>query len=117
MFMLDLALFPAEVLMVFGVFQVCLFEESMTIRRELREEADAGRIPFEHPAILASWLRRLLPGWVPPGVDHELYVQTATSLAMRKCQIRQMGTRAPEFYRDEVDRLRRQLEKLLGVRG
>jgi hypothetical protein len=112
-FALNLMLFPGEVLMVFLVFQVCLFEESRTIRRELAEEAEAGRIPYEHPAILSSWLRRLLPGWVPAGVDHQLYVQTATSLAMRKAQVRQMGEQAPEFYRDEVDRLRRQVELIL----
>lgn len=112
-FSLNLMLFPAEVLMVFLVFQVCLWDESRTIRRELVEEAEAGRIPYEHPAILSSWLRRLFPGWVPAGVDHQLYVQTATSLAMRKAQVRQMGSHAPEFYRDEVDRLRRQVELLL----
>ncbi|MEQ1500739.1 MAG: PrsW family intramembrane metalloprotease [Myxococcota bacterium] len=114
-FMLDLALFPVEVIAVFLVFQVCLWDESVTIRRELLEEADQGRIPREHADILSSWLRRLLSGWVPAGVDHALYVQTATSLAMRKRQVRQMGPLAPEFYRDEVDRLRRQVELLLRV--
>lgn len=112
-FQLDLALFPAEVLLVFVVFQVCLLEESLTIRRELREEAGAGRMPDEHPPILASALRRLLPGWVPDGVDHALYVRTATRLAMRKHQLRRLGRRAPAFYRDEVDRLRQQIERLL----
>jgi protease PrsW len=112
-FLLDLLLFPIEVLTVFIVFQVCLWDESLTIRRELLEEAAQGRIPMEHAEILASWFRRLFAGWVPKGVDHALYVQTATSLAMRKRQVRQMGNLAPEFYRDEVDRLRRQVELLL----
>ncbi len=113
LFMLDLMLFPLEVLGVFVVFQVCLLEESWTIRRELQEEADKGRIPPEHPAIISSWFRRLGKGWVPSGVDPDLYVLTTTNLAMRKKQIRQMGTEAPAFYRDEVDRLRRQVELLL----
>jgi hypothetical protein len=113
LFMLDLALFPIEVIGVFVVFQVCLLEESSTIKRELREEADAGLIPDTHPAIIASWLRRLGTSWVPTGVDSDLYVQTATNLAMRKKQVRQMGHAAPAFYRDEVDRLRRQVELLL----
>lgn len=112
-FLLDLFLFPMEVLSVFVVFQICLWDESLTIRRELMEEAAEGRIPTEHAEILASWFRRLFTGWVPKGVDHALYVQTATSLAMRKRQVRQMGSHAPEFYRDEVDRLRRQVELLL----
>lgn len=113
-FFLDLVLFPVEVALVFLVFQICLWEESITIQRELREEAEQGRIPHEHADILSSWFRRLMPSWVPKGVDHALYVQTATSLALRKRQIRQMGSLAPTFYRDEVDRLRRQVQLLLG---
>jgi RsiW-degrading membrane proteinase PrsW (M82 family) len=112
-FFLDLLLFPVEVVLVFVVFQICLWDESITIRRELLEEADNGLIPTEHAHILSSWFRRLLRAWVPKGVDHALYVQTATSLALRKRQVRQMGQQAPEFYRDEVDRLRRQVELLL----
>ena len=117
LFLLDLILFPIEVTVVFAVFQVCLLEESSTIRRELTEEAEQGLIPREHPPILASWLRRLSTSWVPAGVDHDLYVQTATNLAMRKKQVRQMGASAPDFYRDEVDRLRRQLELVLRGSG
>lgn len=112
-FFLDLLLFPVEVALVFAVFQICLWDESVTIRRELLEEAERGLIPREHADILASWLRRLLRAWVPKGVDHALYVQTATSLALRKRQVRQMGQQVPAFYRDEVDRLRRQVELLL----
>ncbi|MEQ1571205.1 MAG: PrsW family intramembrane metalloprotease [Myxococcota bacterium] len=115
-FLVDLVLLPLEAVMVFTVFQVCLWEESLTIRRELREEAATGRIPLEHADILSSWVRRLYRSWVPTGVDHALYVQTATSLALRKRQVRQMGRSAPAFYRDEVDRLRRQVELLLGPR-
>lgn len=113
LFVVDLLLFPLEVLAVLIVFEICLWEEASTIRRELTEEAASGLLPAHHPKILGSWLRRLGRSWVPPGVDHELYVQTATSLAMRKKQVRQMGERAPEFYRDEVDRLRRQLTLIL----
>lgn len=114
--LVDLILFPAEFLLVFGVFQVCLWEESAIIRRELREEAALGRIPREHPEILASWIRRLFTKWVPPGVDHQAYVQTATTLAMRKRQVRDLGRAAPAFYRDEVERLRRRVEVLLAGR-
>ena len=113
LYLLNLALFPLEVAAVFAVFQLCLLEESWTIRRELSEEAADGRIPAHHPAILSSWLRRLGTSWAPRGVDQERYVQTATHLAMRKKQVRQMGSAAPDFYRGEVARLRRQLEHLL----
>lgn len=113
LFMVDLALFPVEVLAVLIVFEICLWDEAWTIRRELTEEAESGLLPADHPRIIGSWLRRLGTGWVPAGVDHDLYVQTATSLAMRKRQVRQMGARAPEFYRDEVDRLRKQVALIL----
>lgn len=112
-FTADLILLPIEVLAVFAVFQICLFEESAIIRRELSEEAAAGHLPAEHPRILASWLRRLSRQWVPPGVNRDRYVQIATSLAMRKKQVRQMGRRTPDFYRAEVQRLRSELVQVL----
>jgi RsiW-degrading membrane proteinase PrsW (M82 family) len=112
---LDYVLFPTELLGVLVVFELCVLDESFTIRRELDEEAAAGRIPEDHPRVLSSWFRRLFPHHLlPEGGNHALYVQTATSLAKRKRQVRLMGERVPDFYRDEVDRLRRQLEVLQG---
>ena len=113
LFLANLVLFPIEVAAVFVVFQICLLEESSTIRRELQEEAQRGLIPAEHPRILASWLRRLSRRWVPAGVDQQRYVLAATNLAMRKKQVRQMGKRAPRFYLDEVERLRREVSMAL----
>ena len=60
--------------------------------------------PTEHAEILSSWFRRLFPTWVPDGVDHALYVQTATSLAMRKRQaveagVQVSGTAGPNHRR------------------
>ncbi|MBX2799074.1 MAG: PrsW family intramembrane metalloprotease [Myxococcales bacterium] len=117
LFFANLVLFPVEVAVVFVVFQICLLEESWTIRRELTEESEAGRLPEGHPRILSSWTRRLSRSWVPAGVNHGLYVQTATTLAMRKKQVRQMGRRAPPFYTAEVDRLRRRLKGVLKGAG
>lgn len=114
--MLNLVLFPAEFLLVFVVFQICVFEEASIIRRELREEATLGHIPAGHAEILASWTRRLFSRWVPPGVDRDDYVSTATTLAMRKRQVRILGAAAPAFYRDEVHRLRLRLGRLLTLR-
>jgi len=108
----DLVLLPVEVLLVFGVFQLCLLDESRTIRQELLGEAEAGVVPPDHPTILASWRRRNLPGWLPPGVDHDRYVRAATDLAMRKRQQRELGSRAPLFYRAEIQRLRAELQAL-----
>jgi hypothetical protein len=110
--MLNLMIFPFEVLLLFTVFQACLLHESTTIRRELAEEAALGRIPPEHPNILASWRRRQSRRWLPAGVDHARYVRATTALAMRKRQAKAAGP-SGEFYRDEVERLRRLVEILL----
>ncbi|MFT4623569.1 MAG: RsiW-degrading membrane proteinase PrsW (M82 family) [Myxococcota bacterium] len=109
LFWLDLVLFPVEVFIVGVVFEVCVLDESRTIRAELEEEAAAGHLPAEHPRILASWIRRLSGSWLEPGIDRDDYVQLCTDLAMRKRQLRQLGARSPRFYRDEVARLRSQL--------
>jgi len=109
----DLVLLPLEVLLVFAVFQLCLLDESRTILRELAEESDHGLIPSDHPEILASWRRRNTPGWLPATVDLGRYVRTTTDLAMRKRQRRELGPRAPLFYRAEIRRLRSQVDALL----
>jgi RsiW-degrading membrane proteinase PrsW (M82 family) len=112
-FVADLLLFPLEVAGVLLVSQICLADESCTIRRELGAEAARGTLPAEHPPILASAVRRLFRDWIPRGVDHRRYVTAATSLAMRRQQVRQMGKSAPPFYHHEVVRLRREVVALL----
>lgn len=112
--LVNLVLLPLEVLGVVAVWQLCLWEEGRTIRRELVEEAAAGRLPSSHPERLASWWTRAwVTDWIPPNVNRALYLDTATSLAIRKSQVRLMGPTAPTFYRDEVDRLREQLARVL----
>lgn len=111
----NLAIFPFEVLAIFLWFQVCQLEESYTIYSELKIESEAGLIPETHPRILASWIQRHLTSWAPKELDHHAYVEAATSLAIRKKQVRQMGRRATDFYRDDVERLRRQITKLLSA--
>lgn len=108
----NFVLLPLEVLFVLGVWQVCLLDDALSIRRELQEEEEAGRIPPQHAWMLASWWRRVLGQVHPPGVDGPRYVRTATALARRKRQLALLGPSAPAFYRDDVLRLRRQLERL-----
>jgi RsiW-degrading membrane proteinase PrsW (M82 family) len=108
----NMLIFPLEVLTLFVVFQVCLLDQSRAIRHELTEEAAAGLVPRDHPAILASWLRRRQRDWLPKGVDHHRYVSAATTLALRKRQLKQAGLQN-EYYRDEVFRLRRRVKLLL----
>ncbi len=113
----DLALLPVVVLAAFAVFEVCVFDETRTIRRELRDEVDRGIIPPSHPAILASWWRRMGRSWAPAGLDRRSYIAAATSLAMRKRQVRMMGSDAPGWYLEDVDLLRRKIRRLLHAAG
>lgn len=104
-----LYLLPAEIALVLVAFQLSLLGESWIIRRELATEAAEGVLPESHPAILASWWRRQGYDWLDPGLDHRRYIQAATTLALRKRQVRLPGGRRDPFYRDDVVRLRRQL--------
>lgn len=113
LFGLDLALLVVELALVGLVFELCVQEEGATIRRELADEARRGLLPAEHPAVLASWIRRLRADWLPPHVDREAYVRTATELAVRKRQARQLGPRATAKHRAEIDRLRAEVAALL----
>ncbi|MCB9678870.1 MAG: PrsW family intramembrane metalloprotease [Alphaproteobacteria bacterium] len=109
----NFVLLPMEVLFVGFVYQMCLLDDALAIRRELEEEEDAGRLPTDHSWMLASWWRRKLTDIAPAGVSSDRYIRTATALARRKRQLRLLGERAPDFYRDDVRRLRKQLELLL----
>ncbi|MCA9566363.1 MAG: PrsW family intramembrane metalloprotease [Myxococcales bacterium] len=106
---------PVEVLFVLFIWQLCLFDDALSIRRELQEEEDAGLLPRDQSWKIASWWRRLFVAAGPPGVDPHRFVRTATALARRKRQLALLGTRAPDFYRDDVRRLRRQLQMILAA--
>ena len=109
----DLTLLPLLVLGTFVVFEICVLDETRTIRLELEEEAAEGTIPPSHPQILSSWLRRMGHNWVPEGLDKRTYIAAATSLAMRKRQLRLMGHDAPGWYVEDIELLRRKIRRLL----
>lgn len=82
-------LFPLEFLLLFAVYQVCLWQESQMIRRELTLEANAGTLPAEHVEPMGSWWRRLRSsGWLPEGVDAGEYLRAATRLAFSRDHLR-----------------------------
>lgn len=109
---LDLFLFPLEFLLLFVVFQLSLWEERATIRRELADEVQAGTLPLPHASAIGSFLRRGRRDWVPRGVPHWPYVQAATTLAFRKHQCRHASARSYPFYATEVQRLRAEIKHL-----
>lgn len=111
--LVNFVLLPAEVLFVLLIWQACLFDDSLAIRAELEREEDAKRLPPDHSWKLASWWHRKLGDFGFEGPQRDRYIRTATALARRKRQQRLLGDRAPDFYRDDVRRLTRQLELLL----
>ncbi len=114
-FLVNLLLFPLEFLLIFAVYNLCLLEEKITIRRELREEAAAGLLPAAHAEILGSWIARNRRAWVSPGVDHHAYVYTATTLAFRKKQLATARPSEAPYYKREVEALRQRLGTMLAT--
>ncbi|MFN7144205.1 MAG: PrsW family intramembrane metalloprotease [Myxococcota bacterium] len=112
---LNLVVFPFEVLVLFGVFQLALWEERATIRRELADEVQQGLLPLAHAKAIASYFQRSRRDWVPAGVPHWHYVRAVTTLALRKHQCRNASSRSYRFYSDEVLRLRREVQGLLAL--
>ncbi len=105
-------LFPLEFLLLFGVYQCCLWGESKMIRAQLAEEARAGTLPAEHVHALGSWSARLRPGgWLDPSVDAREYIRCATRIAFRRHQ----HALVPSDARcgEELQVLRAQLRRVL----
>lgn len=112
----NLLLFPVEFLFIFGVYNLCLLNESLVIKRELRAEAASGLIPEDHARIMGSYCARSRRKWVPKGVNHHKYVYAATTLAFRKQQARLVkGGSEHDFYEKEVLRLRAEVKELLAA--
>ncbi|MFT6144464.1 MAG: RsiW-degrading membrane proteinase PrsW (M82 family) [Myxococcota bacterium] len=111
-FMVNLVVFPIEVLFVFVMFQFCLWTEKRVIHRELLLEAsDEGTLPAEHAVILSSWFKRSVSKtWLQTSTPHSAYIRTATTLAMRRHQATLLGDRRNgAFYRERVRVLRAEL--------
>ncbi len=109
---LDFIVFPIEFGVLVLIFQACLIVEARMIRRELSAEAAEGHLPESHVPLLASYLKRSRPGWLPKGIDHQRYIRLTTTLALRREQ-RERGSEA-EFSQQEIDRLRREIGQILG---
>ena len=112
---LNFILFPLEALALFGIFQLALWEERATIRRELADEVQQGLLPLAHARAIASYFARSRANWLPAGVPHWPYVRAVTTLALRKHQCRNASSRSYRFYTEEVLRLRREVHGLLAL--
>jgi RsiW-degrading membrane proteinase PrsW (M82 family) len=109
---LDFLLFPIEGLVLFGVFQLALWDERATLRRELAEEAQAGLLPLAHARAIATYFGRSSGGWLEPGIPRHPYIRAVTTLALRKHQARNASARGHAFYAQAVDRLRLEIRDL-----
>jgi RsiW-degrading membrane proteinase PrsW (M82 family) len=111
----NFGLFILEFCVLVSVFQLALWEERATIRRELADEVRSNLLPLAHAKNAGSWFRRSSKHWVPAGVPHGQYVKALTTLALRKHQARNASKGAYGFYSEEVVRLRREVAGLLAL--
>lgn len=108
----NMAVFPLELLAMFGLFQLCLLREQAILRRELREEARAGVLPAAHVEPLTSFLQRG-GAWLAPAVSRKAYLRAATTLGLRRYQERSTTGARQQRYSRDVERLRREVRGLL----
>ncbi len=112
---LNFALFIGEFMVVFTVFQLALWDERATIRRELADEVQQGTLPLAHASAIASTFRRGGGAWLPAGIPRWPYVRAVVTLGLRKHQCRNSGGSTHAFYADEVLRLRAEVKGLLSL--
>jgi len=115
MLLINLVILPLEVLLVFAIFQLSLRAERRVLIRELTEEAEQGLIPSAHVAPLCSYFGRNSTRFLPAGLPEDAYIKAATTLAMRKHQVRQCPPAKSALYSDDVERLRREVAGILAL--
>jgi len=93
------------------VFSISLQNERKIIYRELLEEAENGIIPMSHVAILNSPVRNKF-GWIDEKV-RKTYIQSATTLAFRKMQLRNTKGSNRTYYENDVLQYRNYIQSLL----
>ncbi len=96
----------------FSIFQISVYFEGKTILKELQDEANRGFIPPEHLNYLPYVMRRFKYGWCPAGVDQKSYVKTATTLALRKNQHKNVSGIKKQNYQKDIDNLRYQIQMM-----
>lgn len=109
---LNFVLFIGEFLLVFAIFQLALWDERATIRRELADEVQQGTLPLSHASAIASTFKRGGGTWLPSGVPRWPYVRAVVTLGLRKHQCRNSGGSRHAFCADEVLRLRAEIKGL-----
>ncbi|MEO8446694.1 MAG: PrsW family intramembrane metalloprotease [bacterium] len=96
----------------FSIFQISIYFEGKTIFKELQDEANLGLIPQDHLNHLPYVSRRFRYGWCPVGVDQKNYVKTATTLALRKNQVKNTRGNIQQSYLRDIENLRYQIQMM-----
>lgn len=90
---LDVLLLMVAFALVFMMFQACILIESLTIRRQLLDEARQGYISEATAKTVSSWTQRTFRRWAPAEVNQMVYTGLAMKLALRKSQSEQLAKR------------------------
>lgn len=96
----------------FSIFQISVYFEGKTILKELQDEVSLGFIPPDHIHHLPYVMRRFKYGWCPVGVDQKNYVKTATTLALRKYQHKNVSGMRKQNYQRDIDNLRYKIQMM-----
>ena len=96
----------------FAVFQIAIYFEGKTIKKELHEESQGGIIPSEHLNFLPYVTRRSKYGWCPQGINQREYVKAAITLALRKDQYKNSKGMRKSDYEKEVLHLRYNIQMM-----
>ena len=97
---------------IFAVFQISLYLEGKTIRRELYEEAHLGLIPVNHVDYIPYVFRRYKYGWCPNTINQKEYVKSTIILALRKNQYKNSKGSSKINYQKEVQDLRYKIQMM-----
>jgi RsiW-degrading membrane proteinase PrsW (M82 family) len=100
------------IFLMFVLFISSIYLESKIIRRELGEESENKFFNSKYLPIIPYYTLRRKKGWIEEGSRKE-YIRTATQLAFRKMQWKQLkpGWRK-EVYKNEIDFLRDKISKM-----
>lgn len=100
-----------SIIIFIAAFSISVRSERKIIYNELKEEVDRGLIPELHLNILSSPTREK-KGWLDERI-RKVYINSATTLAFRKVQLRNSNGESKLFYQREVDNYRVFIKNLL----
>jgi RsiW-degrading membrane proteinase PrsW (M82 family) len=100
-----------SIILFCAIFISSVMSERKIIYDELQEESSLGFIPAHHTGILSS-LKRNNKGWIDESIRKK-YITTATALAFRKFQIRNITGKKKLIYENEITKYRNFISSLL----